>query len=319
MTDWHMVVETFPNGRHNFPKVMPERKSPRGPSRFTTTVRSVHAARGQFTYQDHGTPWSTVGRNLDVTLYQERRQQRLSRQRVVLERHHQHPELRALQRVHAFALQARRRQGDLRSHRPDQRRVRPRSSMAWSIWGAGRSRSTASSRTSTSRRRRTSSSTAIASRAYGQGDFQGTFHLFKGGRELKGTFTSPLAGVNDWRFPNLRGAVLWLPDRLEITDSTSGLYGGTARFDYRMAPIGKKGVPTIATWDVQYRDVDLSRLTRLSRDARPASRRPRDRHQPPRLAARRVGGEAGRRRRGHHAAAWRRDHDAGDARGAAAG
>ena len=28
-----------------------------------------------------------------------------------------------------------------------------------------------------------------------------------------------------------------------------------------MAPIGKKGVPTIATWDVQYRDVDLSRLT----------------------------------------------------------
>ena len=97
--------------------------------------------------------------------------------------------------------------------------------------------------------------------AYGQGDFQGTFHLFKGGRELKGTFTSPLAGVNDWRFPDLRGAVLWLPDKLEITDSTSGLYGGTARFDYRMAPIGKKGVPTIATWDVQYRDVDLSRLT----------------------------------------------------------
>ena len=97
--------------------------------------------------------------------------------------------------------------------------------------------------------------------ASGQGDFQGTFHLYKGGRELKGTFTSPMAGVNDWRFPNLRGNVLWLPERLEITDSTSELYGGTARFDYRMAPMGKKGVPTIATWDVQYKDVDLSRLT----------------------------------------------------------
>ena len=35
----------------------------------------------------------------------------------------------------------------------------------------------------------------------GVGDFTGTFHLFKGGRELKGTFVSPLAGVNDWRFP----------------------------------------------------------------------------------------------------------------------
>ena len=69
MTDWHMVVETFPNGRHNFPRVTPERKTPAGPSRFTTTVRVVHASRGQFTYEDHGTPWSTVGRNLDVTLY----------------------------------------------------------------------------------------------------------------------------------------------------------------------------------------------------------------------------------------------------------
>ena len=97
--------------------------------------------------------------------------------------------------------------------------------------------------------------------ASGQGDFTGTFHLFKGGRELKGTFTSPLAGVNAWRFPNLRGSVLWLPDRLEITNATAELYGGTARFDYRMAPFGKPGVPTRATWDVDYRDVDLSRLT----------------------------------------------------------
>ena len=39
------------------------------------------------------------------------------------------------------------------------------------------------------------------------------------------------------------------------------LYGGTARFDYRMAPFGKPGVPTRATWDVDYRGVDLSRLT----------------------------------------------------------
>ena len=80
--------------------------------------------------------------------------------------------------------------------------------------------------------------------------------------ELKGTFTSAVAGVNAWRFPNLRGQVLWLPDRLEITDTTTELYGGRARFNYRMAPMGRKGVPTKATWDVQYRDVDLARLRR---------------------------------------------------------
>src|SRR4029453_16204197 len=47
----------------------------------------------------------------------------------------------------------------------------------------------------------------------GKGDFTGTFRFFKSptgtGRELKGTFVSPEAGVNAWRFPNTRGSVLW--------------------------------------------------------------------------------------------------------------
>ena len=29
--------------------------------------------------------------------------------------------------------------------------------------------------------------------------------MFKGGRELKGNFTSAVAGVNDYRFPEPRG------------------------------------------------------------------------------------------------------------------
>ena len=46
MTDWNMVVETFANGRHNFPRVTPERKDPPGPKRFTTTVKAVHVQEG---------------------------------------------------------------------------------------------------------------------------------------------------------------------------------------------------------------------------------------------------------------------------------
>ena len=53
--------------------------------------------------------------------------------------------------------------------------------------------------------------------------------------------------------------MLWLPDELEITDATSELYGGTARFDYRMAPLGKTGVPTRATWDVAVSRTSISR------------------------------------------------------------
>ena len=68
MTDWNMVIETFPNGRHNFPKFT--RKTPsKGPSRFTTTLRSVAALRGSFTYEDHGTPWSTSARDLNVLIF----------------------------------------------------------------------------------------------------------------------------------------------------------------------------------------------------------------------------------------------------------
>jgi hypothetical protein len=260
MTDWNMVVESFPNGRHNFPKVTPDRKTPSGPSRFTTTVRAVHASRGQFTYEDHGTPWSTIGRNLDVTLY---------RSEV----------------TNDYRGGASFSNGTIRiqSYEPFTASMRSRFKLA-----DGKvtfSRITLDGEGSTSiidgevdLRRWPEQIYRIKSHidfptqkniffhrdkftASGQGDFQGTFHLYKGGRELKGTFTSPVAGVNDWRFPNLRGSVLWLPDKLEITDSTSELYGGTARFDYRMAPFGKKGVPTTATWDVRYKDVDLARLT----------------------------------------------------------
>jgi TamB, inner membrane protein subunit of TAM complex len=260
MTDWHMVVETFPNGRHNFPKVTPERKTPAGPSRFTTTVRAVNAARGQFTYQDHGTPWSTIGRNLTVTLY----------------RSEVNNDYRGSASFSNGTIR-------IQSYEPFGASMRSRFKLADGKVTFDRINLTSDGATSVldgvvDLRQWPEQIYRIKShidfptqkgiffhrdrfRAYGQGDFQGTFHLYKGGRELKGTFTSPLAGVNDWRFPNLRGAVLWLPDRLEITDSTSELYGGTARFDYRMAPMGKKGVPTMATWDVQYKDVDLSRLT----------------------------------------------------------
>ena len=80
LTDWEMVVESWPGGRHSFPKVMPKNRGT-GPSRFTTTLRSVLATRGQFTYDDHATPWSIVAREPDAAAPQERRHQRLSRHR----------------------------------------------------------------------------------------------------------------------------------------------------------------------------------------------------------------------------------------------
>jgi hypothetical protein len=69
------------------------------------------------------------------------------------------------------------------------------------------------------------------------------------GRELKGTFTSTLAGVNAWRFGNLKGSVLWIPEKLEVSNATTDVYGGRARFDYRMEPLGVPGEHATATFD----------------------------------------------------------------------
>ena len=136
--------------------------------------------------------------------------------------------------------------------------------------------------------------------ATGQADFDGTFHYFKGGRELKGTWRTPVAhvkiGANTWRFPNLQGNVLWLPDRLEVTDATSGLYGGRrSSITASCRSTGSPG-PKRAIWDVKYRDVQLAAADRLSRDRGDAAGRSGNRTQPPRMAARRMGPAARRRR-----------------------
>jgi hypothetical protein len=73
MSNWEMVVESwpgtpqYPNGRHNFPRFVHESKS-KGPKRFTTTLRWMLASRGSFTYEDHGTPWSTAARDLRISI-----------------------------------------------------------------------------------------------------------------------------------------------------------------------------------------------------------------------------------------------------------
>jgi hypothetical protein len=260
MTDWNMVVESYPNNRNNFPRIMPERRTPSRPSRFTTTVKAVYAGNGQFTYEDHVTPWSTVARKLDLTLYRAdlfndyRGRASFSDGTVKIQSYEQF----------GTAMRSRFKivGGKVVFDRIDLTSDGATSTMdgevdlgRWpeQIYRIKSHLDFATQKDLFFHRERFTAS--------GQGDFQGTFHLFKGGRELKGTFTSPVAGVNAWRFPNLRGSVLWLQDRLEITDASSGVYGGTARFDYRMAPFGKKGAPTIATWDVKYRDVDLAQLT----------------------------------------------------------
>jgi hypothetical protein len=262
MTDWNMVIETFPNRTpgHNLPRLVPERRPSSGPRRFTTTLRAVAARRGQLTFEDPGVPWGVVARNLDVQLYrsdtlndyrgrasfsdgtvaiqsyQPFRADMQSRFNMVGAKVH-------FDRIDLVSDGARSIvSGDVDLGRWPEQLYKVKSFIDFptqkDIFFHGQNFSVS-----------------------GTGEFDGTFHLFKGGRELRGTFRSDLAGVNDWRFPDLRGAVLWLPDRLEVTNATAQVYGGRARFDYRMSPFGDRKRPTMAVWDVEYEGVDLARLS----------------------------------------------------------
>jgi hypothetical protein len=104
----------------------------------------------------------------------------------------------------------------------------------------------------------------------GKGTFTGTFHLFREtmpdgrirtGRELKGTFASADAGLDTLRFGDLRGDVKWVPESVEVSDTTSRFYGGRLDLGYRMAPLGQPGVTATYTFDAAYKDVNLTALS----------------------------------------------------------
>ena len=263
MTDWRMYVETFPDGSHNFPRFT---RQARGPSAWTTTLQYVRASRGEFAYADHGTPWSVVTRNLDVTVARPTTEYRgrasfsngtVAIQSYVPMRADMNTTFRivggkvVLDRIALTtdgAESVLTGQVDLARWPEQLYYVRSKVDLPQmrEIFFA-RDKFTLS----------------------GESDFNGTFHLFREtvngrartGRELKGNFFSPLAGVNDYRFSNLRGSVLWIPESLEVTSATADLYGGNARFTYRQAPLGQRGVPAIARFDAQYADVDLTAFT----------------------------------------------------------
>ncbi|MBI4263481.1 MAG: translocation/assembly module TamB domain-containing protein [Acidobacteria bacterium] len=265
MTDWRMYVETLPDGRHNFPRFTRDR--PRGQSAWTTTLQYVHAYRGEFTYEDHGTPWTVVARNLDVTVARPtseyRGQARFSDGTVSF----QDFEPFRVDMASSFLIDG----GVVRFDRIDLDSEGARTEL---VGSADMGRWPEMTYEMTSRIDfPTQKAIWFADDDFsvsGTGSFEGTFHLFKEqlpdgrtrtGRELKGAFSSAEAGVNAYRFGNLRGALIWVPERFEVSDATATVHGGSAAFSYRMAPLGQPHVGATATFDAAYENVDLTEFT----------------------------------------------------------
>ncbi len=96
---------------------------------------------------------------------------------------------------------------------------------------------------------------------HGEGDFTGTVHKYSGGYEVKGEFVSPEVGYDDYRFQRFKASVVWVPTRFDVLAAEADLYGGRADFTYQLAPLGVPQRRPDATWDVSYRDVDLTTFT----------------------------------------------------------
>ena len=273
------------------PEVHAEEPQRTGPSRFTTTVqiggrvaRPVHLRRSRHAVEHRGA-------QPDVSSVAAEPTNDYRGRASVLERHRQDPGVRAVPRGHAVAVHDRRRQGALRS--------------TW-ISSSDGARSAITGDVDLGALARADLSGPVAIdfptqkdiffhgqkfTVSGTGDFTGTFHLFKGGRELKGTFTSPVAGVNAWRFPNLRGSVLWAAGSARDHRRDERALRRHARASTTDGAVRPAGTPARATWDVEYTDVDLARLTDFleTQGLRLAGRAIGT--QPPRVAARQVGAE----------------------------
>lgn len=258
MTDWRMVVESFPDGRQTFPRLTGPPRPPRTtPRPVVTTLQHVRATRGELVFNDYGSDWRAVARNLEVTAGKSgdyRGEARFTGATITIQKY----EPMTADLSAAFKIV----DGKILMERIDLLTDGAVSEMTGVVDMANWPEQLyqIKSRVDFPKMREIFFARDNFS-LFGEGRFTGTFHMFKGGRELKGDFSSAVAGVNDYRFPNLEGSLVWVRDRMEVTRATAGFSGGTTSFKYVMAPLGKKETPAYAVFEADYRDVDLSALT----------------------------------------------------------
>ena len=258
MTDWKMVVESFPGGVHNWPRVNGPPRAPRtGPRPVVTTLQSVRASRGEFVFEDHAARWGVIAPNLEVTAgkttdYGGRAQFHGGTI------HFQGFEPMGAAMSTRFKVQG----GKIALDEIELVTDGARSELT-GIVDAARWPEMFYQVKSTVQfpRMREIFFPRDNFSLHGEGQFSGTFHLFRGGRELKGNFFSREAGLNDYRFQNLEGALEWLPDRFEVLHASTNFYGGQMRFKHKMSELGRPGERGRARFEANYEGIDLTQFT----------------------------------------------------------
>jgi autotransporter translocation and assembly factor TamB len=256
LTDWNMLVEKWDDGT-NFPRRRSREPRPReGKGAATATLRDFRGTRGVFAYEDHEAPWSVVAPNISVSIsnYPDYHGTigstggRVSIQDFV-------PMWANIKA--RFAIDGSTLRLDAIDLESDGARSSATGHIDMARWPE--QTYTVSSRVHFHRMREL----FFAHQPWplsGEGDFNGTFHLFKGGHDLSGSFSSPLAGFHAYRFPNLYGSLQWTNRFFEVTNAGSDLFGGDATFEFSVKRT-EPDAPKTIRFDASYADVDLAELS----------------------------------------------------------
>lgn len=256
LTDWTMLVEKW-SGGHNFIKLGgSEPARPPGPRRFTTTLQYLRAWRGQFTYEDQEVPWSIVAPNIDINITNLPTYHGTATFDAGLVRIQKYEPMWA--RMNArFTIDGSRLQMDHIALETDGATSEAVGAIDLTRWPEQTYR--VRSRVGFPRMRELFFAREPW-RLTGDGDFTGVFHLFKGGHELTGSFTSEAAGVYDYRFPNTYGDLHWDRHGFQVTNAGARFMGGDATFSFAIEPLGSPIKPS-ARFDASYTELDVAALT----------------------------------------------------------
>lgn len=259
MDDWAMEIEKWPDGSH-LPKFTPEHPS-KGPKTYTVTVPHVFGRNGKFTYNDRTTPWSVVAPNLSFSLVRAWNLQQyvgeasFSDGTVKIQQFlPMHTDMKTrfvmdgglVKLTHIDLL-------------TDGAETHVTGAVDFGHWPEQTYVVNSDLDFATMKRLFFSSETWTVA---GKGHFNGIFHLFDGGRNLSGDFSSERATVDDMNFDDLHGSLEWLPDQFRVTHADAAFYGGQMRLSYGVAPLG---TPTGSNQSVHadYDNVDVGAITRV--------------------------------------------------------
>ena len=201
LADWQMLVEKWSDS-HNFPKFTSDTPSS-GPRPFVITLKYLRAWRGQFAYEDHEAPWSVVAPNIDINIRNAPNYNGEATFNGGLVRIQEYVPMWAGMKAH-FVIDGSRLHLDRIEFETDGAKSAASGHIDLAHWPE--QTYAVKSRVDFQRMREIFFKEQPWPLA-GRGDFTGTFHLFRGGHDLGGTFASDQLGVYAYRFPALYGSL----------------------------------------------------------------------------------------------------------------